>query len=73
MNNTLELITDQTADILGELEALAAHVDGLGAFDMSGKIKAAQTAQTKARELAALQLRFMREVTDQLKEVSRGQ
>jgi len=65
----LETITDQTADILAELDNLAETAAGLGMMDMAGKMKAAAAAQTKARELAALQVRFMREVTDRLGEL----
>ncbi|MEX1057045.1 MAG: hypothetical protein WED11_04910 [Natronospirillum sp.] len=62
----LEMVTNQTADILGELESLMAKADTLGGFDIAGKMKLASQAQEKARELAALQLAFMREVTAQL-------
>lgn len=62
----LELITEQTADVFGELENMMKQAESLGSFDIAGKMRLAGQAQEKALELADLQLTFMREVTAQL-------
>ena len=65
----LERITANTAGVLDDLDSLMYEASNLGPWDMAGKLKLAALAQEKAKQLASMQVEFMRQVCDQFNEL----